>query len=436
VFSAHAPGDRSNQLDGRAIFVFAQAGAPRFRGKYRYQGTGPGQGRQLDLKTWKRSSSVLQTLIRSYKFVSMSKRLGFLLFSSVVAVTVANLYSPFRFKFGGKSLRDTPSNNVKSGKGSLIRRSSIDFSSGFWRLLSSTRLAGRIEEGCELHIVNNLQEPCILCWVAPNGKLMHFRPLNDCSIKDNSVSNEYVEYTYTNDHFICFRNIDSMPEYMKDVPESAFVFSYTPLQGKLRHSILLNEAPPKMLSSLFRGKQGTPDILVSSSYSMADSEDELIDTTDKVYQCRTFSGFKVLYEPGVFEEVPGFESIFTADMAQLASLLPGGACRKLQQYTCVYVNKSLTYGTAKNPVVATNCCYHPRGGEEWLRKNGLNPDKAGSVEIACAAEYLQSRSHWGIGGVLVHEFSHVYHNKCCPDGYHCLLIREVSKLMRFVFPLN
>lgn len=34
-------------------------------------------------------------------------------------------------------------------------------------------------------------------------------------------------------------------------------------------------------------------------------------------------------------------------------------------------------------------------------------------------------SLWGYGGILVHELSHAYHNKFCPNGFNCKEILEV-----------
>ena len=52
-------------------------------------------------------------------------------------------------------------------------------------------------------------------------------------------------------------------------------------------------------------------------------------------------------------------------------------------------------------------CYHP--SEEWLRTNGYDPAKAGSVDIANATNFL-SWSHeqpW----MVLHELAHAYHHQ-------------------------
>jgi hypothetical protein len=64
---------------------------------------------------------------------------------------------------------------------------------------------------------------------------------------------------------------------------------------------------------------------------------------------------------------------------------------------------------------------------------GMNPCKEGAIELYNAAAYLECRSLWGVGGVIIHEFAHAFHNKHCPDGYECSDIREVLHIDFFIF---
>ena len=52
-------------------------------------------------------------------------------------------------------------------------------------------------------------------------------------------------------------------------------------------------------------------------------------------------------------------------------------------------------------------CYHP--SKEWLSQNGFNPEKAGSVEIANAENFLT----WTIAQpwMVLHELAHGYHHQ-------------------------
>lgn len=52
-------------------------------------------------------------------------------------------------------------------------------------------------------------------------------------------------------------------------------------------------------------------------------------------------------------------------------------------------------------------CYHP--SREWLEDNGFNPDKAASVEIANAENFLK----WTLDQpwMVLHELAHAYHHR-------------------------
>lgn len=52
-------------------------------------------------------------------------------------------------------------------------------------------------------------------------------------------------------------------------------------------------------------------------------------------------------------------------------------------------------------------CYHP--SREWLTENGFNPDKAQSVEIGNAANFLSWSLHQP--SMVLHEFAHAYHHR-------------------------
>ena len=57
--------------------------------------------------------------------------------------------------------------------------------------------------------------------------------------------------------------------------------------------------------------------------------------------------------------------------------------------------------------------YHPDAG--WLREHGMNPDKAGCVEIANARAFLA----WTLEqpSMVLHELAHGYHDRFLPGGY-------------------
>jgi hypothetical protein len=69
-------------------------------------------------------------------------------------------------------------------------------------------------------------------------------------------------------------------------------------------------------------------------------------------------------------------------------------------------------------------CYHPHKGAPWLEAHGLSPVKSGCVEVNRFDDYLGSRELWGVGGLLLHELCHAFHDKHTPGGYDCSMIRE------------
>lgn len=58
-------------------------------------------------------------------------------------------------------------------------------------------------------------------------------------------------------------------------------------------------------------------------------------------------------------------------------------------------------------------CYHP--SPVWLREHGMNPEKAGSVEIANATTFLKwtHEQPW----MVLHELAHAYHHKVVGHGH-------------------
>ena len=86
-------------------------------------------------------------------------------------------------------------------------------------------------------------------------------------------------------------------------------------------------------------------------------------------------------------------------------------------------------------------CYHPISGGGWLTSNGLNPKKSGSVEMSRVEDYINSRNLWGVGGLLLHELCHAFHDKHTADGYNCSLINDVyetamNKKLYFSVPVH
>lgn len=395
-------------------------------------------------------------------FPALSKKdstFGILIFGSLVLFITASkphstpgqwMRSTLRALTGGKRTRITDSLSLPPSTATIITPKKAQSSS----TSSSVQYAGELvtldnvleidnwrsfvsnlneETECELIVINELDQPVYLCWVDQEGNLRGMRPINDKSIRDKSVSNQHTEYCYTGHCFICLINPEarfrqgkvsgsksssgglSFPQHIRDVPNESLIFHYRPGQAQSKHTITLQPKVRKSFS--LRGNNPLGVSVKLDCKRMTPEDVDVIDTTMKEYIPVFIHGFHVYCEPSVFVDTVGLEVTFSDDLQVLVDLLPPGACDQLRKSTPIYINKCISFGKKSQPVEGRTCTFHPLGGANWLKNNGLSVSKEGSIEIQCAEEYLESRKHWGPGGILVHEFSHAYHNKCCSDGY-------------------
>jgi hypothetical protein len=273
---------------------------------------------------------------------------------------------------------------------------------------------------CELEVINDLNEPVLLCWVTEKGELKHYHPIFDKSIRDGSVTNNHLEYTHVGHCFVCIKQTTILPKLLKNIKDDNFLFIYTSSEKRTK-SVLTLSAQRKRLWS-----KSTTLRVAHQVLPLSHANNDIISSVDKVYLTRMMHGFTVHYEPDVFECTPNFEETLNKDLCVVNRLLPVSARERLQKDTHMWINKAITYGTVSAPVVGTSCTFHPLGGRDWLRKNGLNEAKEGGVEFFAARCFLESRGDWGDGGVILHEYCHAYHNKFCPDGFDCEEIRQVG----------
>jgi hypothetical protein len=196
------------------------------------------------------------------------------------------------------------------------------------------------------------------------------------------------------------------------------------LKGESRHIVTLHRE-----KKLF----GWYKIIISHTVEEMDDPGAVIDTSNKFYKKTSICGFQILYEPDVFDCLPTLQSCLQEDLDQVNRLLPPSASNKLHQSTQFWINKSLTFGTTKRPVIGMSCTFHPKDGHKWLEQNGMNVAKCGGIEIYCAENYLTSRSYWGIGGLLLHELCHAYHNHHTSKGFDNESVLHVSSACFDVF---
>ncbi len=120
------------------------------------------------------------------------------------------------------------------------------------------------------------------------------------------------------------------------------------------------------------------------------------------YEERSIRGWRVLVHKSLLEEheALGCEALELLDfqLYQITRVVPEPALAKLRQ-----IPIWLEYD---NPRV-TCACYHPSRG--WLKANGFNPEKAGSVEIGNAKRFLSwtREQPW----MVLHELAHGYHHR-------------------------
>jgi hypothetical protein len=213
---------------------------------------------------------------------------------------------------------------------------------------------------------------------------------------------------------------------LRDIKDDNFLFIFSS-SAKRTKSVLTLSSQKKRLWSKTTILQVDHQVL-----PLSHANSDIISSVDKVYLTRAMHGFTVHYEPDVFECTPNLEETLNRDLCMVNRLLPPAARDKLQKDTHMWINKAITYGTVSAPVQGTSCTYHPLGGRDWLRKNGLNENKEGSVEFFAAQCHLDNRGHWGDGGVILHEYCHAYHNKFCPEGFDCEEIRQVRLTQFYV----
>ena len=360
---------------------------------------------------------------------------GLLFFSSVVSVSLGRHLVELNW-FQRRHLKE----KEKAGTTGefVVRGRARNFAEGKWKEIVSTTAGEERNEECEIEVVNEMKESVVFCWVDEHGKLHHFTQVNDNSIKDGSVSNRHVELACTHHAFLCMKSAacsaaassssssssssgrsspGKEPKFLHDVSDERFIFVYKPTLASYRHQITISAS-----RQLFADRGS--DYKAHISCKKMKSGGSVIDTSKKPYTMMKLCNFAVHAEPGVFETTPTLRRIFEEDLQQLCRLLPPHACRQLQRSTPIWLNKTITFGTVDEPVVGDTCCFHPADGQEWLKRNGMRVDKAGGIEIYCAQEYLESRRQWGVGGLLLHEYCHAFHFKCCRDGYQCKDIRE------------
>ena len=117
------------------------------------------------------------------------------------------------------------------------------------------------------------------------------------------------------------------------------------------------------------------------------------------YPGKQIQGFTVLFDPKLVEQHELYANVLAEIEGQLGRIVEAVPPQPLAvlRKTRIWTELNLREGSAARFHVSA----------DWLRENGLNPEKAGSVEIANARLFVRSKSSqpWA----LVHELAHAYH---------------------------
>ena len=145
----------------------------------------------------------------------------------------------------------------------------------------------------------------------------------------------------------------------------------------------------------------------SGTVRAADAEVAAFDSTDR-YRSQTVEGWTLRISDRFEDEDPQLLQDVLAELRRqfvaIESAVPARSVGKLRQIEIwVEVNNP------KFPCM----CYHV--SEDWLKANGVNPDKTGHVELANARNFLSWTKHqpW----MVLHELAHGYHHRFLDDKY-------------------
>jgi hypothetical protein len=153
-------------------------------------------------------------------------------------------------------------------------------------------------EPVTLSFVNATASSFTLCWVdeSTENTLCHYYRVNAAhgpdAIEDGSVTPDHTEFSSLGDFFVMYWPVEGTNiEALGDIPRDHFIASYRPtakVVGSSQHVITVS---------------GSRELFSVSATKGAPGAGKLIDTSEKFYDATMLSGFRVNFEPGVFEKV-------------------------------------------------------------------------------------------------------------------------------------
>jgi hypothetical protein len=136
------------------------------------------------------------------------------------------------------------------------------------------------------------------------------------------------------------------------------------------------------------------------------------------YETRQVEGWTVLINRGLLEAEPALAGstleLLRHQLYQVGRRVPAGPLERLRSIR-IWVEEQEPH---------TPCMtYHP--GRPWLRRHGINPEKARCVELANARNFLL----WTIDQpwMVLHELAHGYHHQYLDGGFANAPIRAAYK---------
>lgn len=150
-------------------------------------------------------------------------------------------------------------------------------------------------------------------------------------------------------------------------------------------------------------------------------EDKVAYEPTDAYVSTTTQGWRVLVNKGFRQREPQLcEETLLLLQEQLYLIVrnvPASALAKLRQIK-IWVEEAEPH----HPCM----CYHPDPG--WLREHDMNPDKARSVELANAKNFLSwvHDQPW----MVFHELAHGYHHQFLTDGFENAEVRAAFERAR------
>lgn len=126
------------------------------------------------------------------------------------------------------------------------------------------------------------------------------------------------------------------------------------------------------------------------------------------YEARRIEGWPVLVSRDLLQKEPELADrtlmLLRTQLYQVGRRVPAPALERLRRIK-IWVEEKESH----TPCMA----YHPDAG--WLREHGMNPDKAQSVELANARNFLvwTHDQPW----MVLHELAHGYHHQFLEQGF-------------------